>query len=95
MVPVCLASVGPVLHEWDWWCIAKLKFKLCMTCTVAYRLLMNCVNGTSPQQIGVHILISLANKYPCSLQKFLEKVSFLITCFLCFLYASMSISFLK
>ena len=34
MVPVCLVSVGPVLHEW--WCIAKFKFKLCMACTVAY-----------------------------------------------------------
>ena len=43
---------------------------------------MHGVKGMSPQQIRVHILTSLANKYPCNLEKFFEKVSFLITCLL-------------
>ena len=32
---------------------------------------MNCMNGTSPRQISVHILVSQANKYPCILARIL------------------------
>ena len=38
---------------------------LCMACIVVSCLLFHCMSGTSPRQIPVDILMSLANKYPC------------------------------
>ena len=35
--------------------------------------LMHCMNGTSPRQIPVHMLMSVMNKYPCIFVKCIDQ----------------------
>ena len=45
---------------------------------VACHLLMHYMNGTPPRQIRVHIVTSLASKYPCILILFFEPPTYAV-----------------